>query len=148
MSEKQVTSFGDVKFLDVAILRIKHPITKELTTWEWKIAGPTHQKTMDLSDAALRRVLSRSQQQEEARINGKKWDQPAESIADVRRKWAEDLAARVTDFSPVDFGNGPIEYSPEKTVELLLDRERFWIGDQVQGWVSELSTFIPDSAKP
>lgn len=143
-----VASIGGAKYYDTGILEIRHPITKALTGWKITLAGPGHPKTIALNDRELDKFLQTSKAKEMAQVNGRKWKGDDREVAEVRREFAASIAARIVDWSPVDFqdGKGPIAFSEDVAIALLLDPARLWIAPQIREYLDDEKSFTTDSA--
>lgn len=139
-------NLNEVDAQDEASLAIKHPGTGEVTTWVWTFYGPGHPKTIENANQSAREALKELAAQKQARVNGKKWKEDVQDFDKLRVENVESIVARTKTFTPVNMGEGKIEFSPEKACELLLDRKKGWLLSQIVEWIKEDENFIKPSA--
>jgi hypothetical protein len=132
---------------DEAVLVIKHPTTDKPTTWLWTFYGPGHPKTVTIADQAARAALRSLHDQKQARINGKKYKVEEQSLEELRAESVDSIVARLKEFTPVNFGSEIISFTPDKARELLLDRKKGWLYNQVIEFLKADENFIQPSAK-
>lgn len=131
---------------DEANLAIKHPTTGKETTWVWTFYGPGHPKTVEIANRVSREALRELAAQKETRLNGKKWTEDVQDIDKIRAENVENIVARTKTFTPVNMGDGKIEFSPEKAKEFLLDRKKGWLFSQIVDFLKADESFIQPSA--
>lgn len=93
----------------------------KLTDWVWKFAGPGHPQTIAQTERLSRERLHREAQQEQARVNGRKWKAPEESIDELRERNARFITDRLLGWSAVKLQGAPYPFTPENAKKLLLD---------------------------
>jgi hypothetical protein len=131
---------------DEADLAIRHPITDAPTTWVWTFYGPGHPKTVEVANRVSRDALRELAAQKQARVNGKKWKEEDQTIDQIRADNVDNIVARTKSFTPVNLGDGKIEFSAQKAKELLLDRKKGWLFTQVIDFLRADESFIQPSA--
>lgn len=141
-----VVNLSNARFSNTGVLEIRRPHTKDLTGWKITLAGPSHPKSIAVRDRQTDRYLQREQEKERAQVNRKKWKGENRDIDDVRREYAEDIASRIVDWTPVDFGKGPVNFSEAVAVEILLDPDLGWIVAQIQDYFDDEKSFTKASA--
>jgi hypothetical protein len=143
-----VTDFdlGALDARDEADLAIRHPTTDKITTWVWTFYGPGHPRTVEVANRVSRDALRDLAAQKQARVNGKKWKEEDQSIDQIRAENVENIVARTKTFTPVNMGDGKIEFSAEKAKELLLDRKKGWLFSQIVEFLRADESFIQPSA--
>jgi hypothetical protein len=129
---------------DTAVLHTVYPGTNKPTGWDITFAGPGHMKTVAFSLSKERERLHRAAQIERSQINGRKWkgddDKPPEQS---RRDFVGDLVARIVSWTPVNFGDGPVEFNEgdpaaeKRAVELLCK-------PKLGGYVAQIVEFLID----
>lgn len=127
-------------------LEVVFPGTNRKTGWVVTFAGPSHPKTIAVSNENERKRLDLEARIEAARVNGRKWKPDAVAPEDSRREFVEGLVARIVGWTPVNFGWGVIEFSPKTAVDALLRPE---LGPYVAQFVDFLlgeRSFMTDSA--
>lgn len=139
-------NLADLDAQDEVQLAIKHPKSGQPTTWVWTFFGPGHPTTVTLADQASRAAIRRRAEQNDAVANGKKWSAPEETPDGNRRENIDNIVARLKGFTPVNLGDGVVEYSPEKAREFLLDRRKGWLLGQVMLFLAREENFIQPSA--
>lgn len=143
----EVFDIGGLDTQDEADLAIRHPATGEATTWVWTFYGPAHPKTVELADRVSRDALRELAAQKQARINGKKWKEDAQSADDLRAETIASIVARTKTFTPVKMGADTIEFSPDAAARLLQDRKKGWLFSQIAEFLRDEESFIRPSVK-
>lgn len=133
--------------METADLHIVSQGTNKRTGWVITCAGPSHPQTIALMDEAERERLNKAAQIERAQVNGRKWKgdedvDPQES----RRKTIRQIVSRIVTWTPVDFGTGPIEFSPKAAVELFMDPAKGAYFGQLVDFITAERAFMKDSA--
>ncbi|MGJ5149871.1 branched-chain amino acid ABC transporter [Bradyrhizobium sp. HKCCYLR1023] len=132
---------------DEAELVIRHPKTREPTTWVWTFYGPGHARTQEIADRASRRLLKQLAEQREARANGREWvDEEKRTPEQNRAQTIADIVARTKSFTPVKLGDTVISFSAEAATQLLSDRKKDWLLEQVINFLKAEENFIQPSA--
>lgn len=132
---------------DTADLHIVVPGTNKRTGWVITLAGPGHPQTVALANEYERKRLQKSSAIEKAQVNGRKWKgdddvQPDDS----RRESVASVVARVVTWTPVDFGNGAIEFTPKAAVDLFMDPKKGAYFSQIVDFITAERAFMKDSA--
>lgn len=140
-----VFDIGGLDTQDEAELAIRHPSTDEPTTWVWTFYGPAHPKTVELADRVSREALRDLAAQKQARVNGKKWKEDAQSADTLRAETVASIVARTKTFTPVKLGAETIEFSPDAATLLLQDRKKAWLFSQIVEWLRDDESFMPPS---
>lgn len=131
---------------DEGELVIRHPKTLEPTGWTWTFFGPGHPRTIELADRVGREALKKSAARRQAQTNGKKWKEDEQDLDELRADNIASIVARTKTFSPVNLGDGPIEFSAEAATRLLLDRKKGWLLEQISEYLRDEANFIKASA--
>lgn len=131
---------------DEATLAIKHPQTREATTWLWTFYGPGHPKTIEQANRTTREVLREQREKEQARVNGKRWKGEDVSPDELRKKNVSYIVERTKTFTPVKIGAETIEFSVEAAKRLLLDPKKEWLLAQIGEFLRDEESFLPTSA--
>lgn len=116
------------------------------TGWKLIFAGPGHPKTIEQADSLARERLHRERAQEQARVNGKKWTPPEESVDALRERNINIVADRLIDWSPVKFGGAVYPFSPENARKLLADPKKGALLVQALEFLSDDQAFTMRSA--
>lgn len=125
MSKNSASAAFDLSSIDaVDEARMTVVVNGKLTTWEWVFAGPGHPQTVEQSDRLSKERLHREHQQEQARVNGKKWKAPEETADEVLDRNVRIVAERLLDWTPVTLNGEPYPFSRENAVTLLKDRRK------------------------
>lgn len=132
---------------DTAELHIVKPGTNIRTGWVITLAGPGHPQTISLSNELQRERLQRSAEIERAQVNGRKWKGDDAQPEDERRKSVSDVCRRIVTWTPVDFGEGVIEFSQENAVKTFLDPKKGAFYAQVVDFLIADRAFMKGSAK-
>lgn len=145
-------SGGEALPADSAVLHIVLPGTNKRTGWDVTFAGPGHPKTIALNNETSRKQLHRQEQIERAQVNGRKWKGDDKTPDEQRREFVEGLVARVISWTPVNFGDGPVEFNegdataPKRAVDLLLKPKLGAYVAQFVDFLIDERTFMKDSA--
>lgn len=117
-----------------------------LTNWVWIFAGPSHEKTVAQGNRLARERLHEDAQKEAARVNGRKWKAPEESVDQVRAKNIEFVVERLVGWRGARRGGQPFAFSPENAREVLTDRKKGALIGQSMDFLGETSSFTQSSA--
>lgn len=137
---------------DTAVLRTVFPGSNKPTGWNITFAGPGHPKTVALNNETSRKQLQKAALIERAQANGRSWKGDDLSTDDVRREFVEALVARMLSWTPVNFGDGVVEFTesdaaaPKRAVELLLKPKLGSYVSQCVDFLVEERTFMKGSA--
>lgn len=137
---------GSITAVDTGTLTVLHPVTGEPTNWTITLAGPEHPVTEAISDEMIAENDARQRQQEQARINGKKWKAPDDGEAQ-RRKLTERLSRRILGWSPVTFDGVPFDFSAANAYRLMDEGKFQRVAKQVIDYLSDDASFTKRSAK-
>jgi hypothetical protein len=137
---------------DTGTLQTVFPGTNKRTGWDVTFAGPGHPKTIALNQETSRKELHKSEQIERARVNGRKWKGDDKTPDEQRREFIEGLVARIVCWTPVNFGEGPVEFAegdataPKRAIELLLKPKLGAYVAQFVDYLIDERAFMKDSA--
>lgn len=104
------------------------------TGWKWFIAGPGHPQAVALRNRLNKEAIKKEREQEEARVNGRKYKADSDSPEDVFKRRVELIADRVVGWDPIKLNGQDYPFSRENVIALLLDPNR---GDTLITQVSE-----------
>lgn len=116
------------------------------TGWKLIFAGPGHPKAIEQADRLATERLRRERAQEQARVNGKKWTAPEESVNALRERNIGIVADRLIGWSPVKIGGEPYPFSPENARKLLSDPKKGALLAQALEFLSDDQAFTTRSA--
>jgi hypothetical protein len=116
------------------------------STWDSTFAGPGHPKAVELSNKLSRERLARDREQEQARVNGKKWKADTETPDELAQRNADYIIDRLLGWSSVSFGGEPFPFTVENARKILLDPRKN-IAVQALEFLSEQRSFTKASAK-
>lgn len=147
-NEKTGVKISNARYSSTGVLEIRHKDTHELTGWKITLAGPSHPKTLEVRDRQTDRYLQREQEKEKAIVNRRKYKGGGPDVHAVRLQHAEDTAARILDWVPVDLddGRGVIHFSEAAAIEMLLDPDLIWVANQIQDYFDDEKSFTKASA--
>ena len=131
---------------DEGELVIRHPKTLALTGWIWTFYGPGHPVTVDLSNRVAQAALKRAAARRQAQVNGKKWKEDEESLDQLRAENVDNIVTRTKGFTPIKLDGQLIEYSADAARQLLLDRKKGWLLEQITDYLKDEANFIQPSA--
>jgi hypothetical protein len=132
--------------MDTSDLHVVKPGTNKRTGWVVTFAGPGHPKTIALNTETLRKQLDEAKRIKQSQANSRKVKLDDEQPEDSRREFIEGLVARIVTWSPVDFGEGPIEFSDKAAVALLLDPKKGAYVSQFVDFLIDDRAFMKGSA--
>ena len=131
---------------DEGELVIRHPKTLALTGWIWTFYGPGHPVTVDLSNRVAQATLKRAAARRQAQVNGRKWKEDTENLDQLRAENVDNIVTRTKGFTPVKLDGQLIEYSADAARQLLLDRKKGWLLEQITDYLKDEENFIQPSA--
>lgn len=115
------------------------------TDWRWTFAGPGHERTIEINNKMARDRLHRERLIEQAQVNGKKYKAPEEGVEDIKARNVDTVVARLLGWTPVTIGGQPLEFSPERARELLLDPKKINLLVQALEFLSDEASFTQRS---
>lgn len=136
-----VIDLGSLKFDETDTMTVKHPVTGDNLPWTVTLAGPSHQRTLELAERQTRRAFRKEQ---ERNRRGAKAAEP--DAAERRMEIAEDFAARILDWTPVNLNGTLMTYSRENAVKLLADPAYGWFLSQLVEFMLGDTSFLQGSA--
>lgn len=146
-SEKTtVINMADDLPQDTAELHIVKPGTNIRTGWVITLAGPGHPQTIEIMNEGERERLHRSAEIERAQVNGRKWKGADEQPEENQRKFVSRICRRIVGWTPVDFGDGPVEFSQENAVKTFMDPKKGSFFVQVVEFLTADRSFMKGSA--
>lgn len=117
-----------------------------LTKWIWTFAGPGHSVAIAQATRLARERLHEDAQKEQARVNGRKWKAPEETVDQVRAKNVEFVVERLVGWSGASRAGKPFAFSAENAREVLMDRRKSGLLTQALEYLGETSSFTQNSA--
>jgi hypothetical protein len=128
------------------------------TNWAWVFAGPGHPKAVEQANRMARERLKLEREQEQARINGRKWKAPEETpegavernvamVVDRLIGWHVIDAAGNKTGAPVLMAGEPFPFSEENARKVLSDRRRGSILLQALEFLGDEAAFTKRSAQ-
>jgi hypothetical protein len=136
--------------LDTSVLHIVVPGTNKRTGWEVTFAGPSHPKTVSLSNELTRRGLDKAAKMEAAQVNARKWKPEDKQPDEQRRENVESVVARIVTWTPIKIAQvsaQPIAFSEKAAIDLLLRPMMIPYLMQMMEFLGNEASFIADSAK-
>lgn len=112
------------------------------TTWVWTFAGPGHPKAVELSNRVARERLRREAEQEQARVNGKKWHAEQETPEDMAKRNADYVVGRLLGWTDVMMGGKPFPFSPDNARALLIDPKKGALALQALEFLGDQKSFM------
>jgi hypothetical protein len=116
------------------------------TSWVWTFAGPGHPKAVDLANKLSRERLRKEAEQEQARVNGRKWKADDEDPDEVAERNADYIVARLIGWSEVQLGGKPYPFSPDNARALLLDPKKGALALQALEFLADQRSFTQRSS--
>lgn len=115
------------------------------TGWVWTFAGPGHPQTIELSDKLAKERLADERAQEQARVNGRKWKAPVETVEEARRRNVDLVVGRLLGWSKIRFNGKPYAFSPDNARALLMDRRKGQLLLQAMEFIGDEASFTKRS---
>ena len=117
------------------------------TSWVWTFAGPGHPKAVAFSNTIARERLRRDAEQEQARVNGRKWKAEDESPEAALNRNAGYVIDRLIGWSPVKLAGEDYPFTPENARKLLTDPKKGALMLQALEFLAESRSFTKRSAE-
>jgi hypothetical protein len=143
-----VANLADDLPMDTAVLHVVKPGTNKRTGWEVTFAGPGHPKTIALNNETSRKQLEETKRIKQQQANGRRVKIDDEQPEENRREFVETIVARIVTWTPVDFGEGAVDFSEKAAVDLLLDPKKGAYFAQFVDFLIDDRAFMKGSAKP
>ncbi|MGY4288894.1 hypothetical protein ACVWXO_008114 [Bradyrhizobium sp. LM2.7] len=121
-------------------------MTDAPTGWTWTFYGPAHPVTIELADRFSREALRKAAARRQAQANNRKWKEDEQTPDDLTRENVDGIVARTKGFSTIKLNGEELVFSKDKATELLLDRRKGWLVNQVMAFLRAEENFIPPSA--
>lgn len=117
------------------------------TSWVWTFAGPGHQKAIDAANKAMRERLRVEAEQEQARVNGRKWKAEEETPSAALNRNVGYVVDRLIGWSPVKMSGEDFPFSPENARKLLTDPKKGALLLQALEFLADGKSFTKRSDK-
>jgi len=119
----------------------------EPSGWIWTLAGPGHPATVAADERLAKRNLAIQDEQEKARVNGRKWKGTGDSVDDVRERNIDYIVARLLRWSDgMTVEGSPFPCTPENARKVLLN-PGLGVYEQVNTYLLDEKSFTPRSPK-
>jgi hypothetical protein len=102
--------------------------------------------TISLSNRVAGAALKKATARRQAQINGRKWKEDEENLDQLRVENVDNIVTRTKSFTPIRLDGQLIEYSPDAAKQLLLDRKKGWLLEQITEYLRDEANFIQPSA--
>ncbi len=145
MTTTTIINMADDLPNDTAELHVVKPGTNIRTGWVITLAGPGHPQTIALQNEGERERLHKAAEIERAQVNGRKWKGDDDQPEEARRKLVSRVTRRIVGWTPVDFGDGPVEFSHDNAVKLFIDPKKGSYFGQVVDFLTAERAFMKDS---
>lgn len=142
----QAFDLGSVVVADIGRLKIHTPDGKP-TTWVLDISGPGHPATLALNNDLARERLIEQRDQDQARVNGRKWKAEAADPEEEKQRGAKRWSRRIVGWSAVTMNGEPFAFTAENAAALLLEPRFSWVAPQYWEFIGADAAFIEGSAK-
>lgn len=129
----------DLNATDTAEMTVMH--NGKPTNWVWTFAGPGHPQTIAYGNKTSRERLQQERLKEQARVNGKKWSAPEESVDEVRARNVDMVVNRIVGWTPVRLSGEAYPFSAENARKLLLDPAKISLFAQAIEFIAEDNSF-------
>lgn len=118
------------------------------TSWVWTFAGPGHPKAVELSNRLSKERLAKEAEQEQARVNGRKWKADVETPEETAERNANYIVNRLLGWTDVKFAGQPYPFTPDNARKLLLDPKMGMLVIQALEFLTEQKSFTKRSVTP
>lgn len=140
---------------DEATMLVIVPLANgDTATWAWKMATPSHPKGIAQKNRVSRETLKKSAEQEQARVNGRKYKAEVETPDQVDRHNVDFVIERLLGWDmklsngdDVTVGGEPYPFSEENARKLLLSPKMWKLRNQAVDFILDENSFIKRSAK-
>ena len=137
--------FDDFALPDEGLLEMKNR-KGEPSGWVWRMAGPGHPATLAADDRITKRALKISKEQEQARVNGRKWKGEDDTPEAMRERSVDYIVARTLGWNDdMVIGGKPFPFSAENA-RLALTKPASSFFDQASEYLKDESSFTRRSA--
>jgi hypothetical protein len=144
--KKSGFSLDDFKLADESDLNLRNSAGQP-SGWIWTFAGPGHPKTVAADEQQTKRALAIAEEQEKARVNGRKWKGSGDTVDDVRDRNIAYIIARLLRWSDGMTVDGqPFQCTPENARAILLN-PGLGVYEQVNSYLTDEKSFTPRSPK-
>ena len=134
---------------DTAMIDIVYP-GGQPTGWKIELAGPSHPKTIAVSDETAREQLQKEKAIEFAQVNGRKWKTDVETPDERADRVVGRLVRRIVGWSPDpvfrQVGPEPITFSDSAAKALFLRKDMAWALNQIAEYLTSETAFTQRSA--
>ena len=149
MKDQTATDSADFEFEDFDAANtatMSVIVAGRVTGWKWTFAGPGHAQTVAQANRSARERLQLEAEQSQARVNGRKWKAPEESVDEVRARNIDYVIERLVGWSPVKIGGATYEFSAEAARKLLADPAKVGLLTQALEFLAADNSFTKRSA--
>lgn len=146
MDDVSEFDLGTLDYQDESTLEIVKPGTAEKTGWVWTFHGPSAPQSIAATDRVDKLMKQQAMDQSKAMREGREWSDPR-SFDERRDFTVTNLVMRVKSFTQIKLNGEMVEFSPARAKELLLDRKKGWLLDQVSSFLLKDASFIARSAQ-
>lgn len=134
----------DFALPDEGVLEIKNK-KGDPSGWNWRMAGPGHPVTLAADDRQTKRFLRRSAEQEQARVNNRKWKGDTETPQELRERSIEYIIARTLGWNEdMTLGGKPFPFTAENA-RTILSNQAAGIYDQANDFLRDEQSFTKRS---
>lgn len=132
--------------MDTAELKMLKPGTATPNGWVVTLAGPAHPKALAFKSSSQRDRLHKAATIEAQQANGRKIKPDAMTPEDEDLKTVKWIVSRIVTWTPVNIGDGPVEFSDEAATQLFLKPVMAPYIDQIVTYLQAERAFMPTSA--
>lgn len=139
---------------DEAIMLVTVPLAEGSTSWQWQMASPSHPKGVAQKNRISRESLKKAAEQEQSRVNGRKYKAEIETPEQVDRSNVEFIIERLLGWSPkldngedVKVGGELFPFSEDNARKLLMMPKMWRLRNQAIEFIIDENSFTKRSAK-
>lgn len=139
-------SLDDFKLADESDLNLRNSAGQP-SGWIWTFAGPGHPKTVAADERQTKRALAIADEQEKARVNGRKYKGSGDTFEEFRDRQINYMIERLLRWSDgMKVDGAPFLCTPENARTILLNAG-LGVYEQVNTFLTDEKSFTPRSAK-
>lgn len=138
-------SLDEFKLNDESDLDLRNKFG-ERSGWIWTFAGPGHPVTVAANDRLAKRELTVQEDQEKARVNGRKWKGSGDTLDDVRDRNISYIVERLLRWNDTTVDGSPFPCTPENVKKILLN-PGLGVYEQINTFLVDEKSFTPRSPK-
>lgn len=155
MNDTGFDLFESLSSDDEATMLVTVPLANgDTATWAWTMASPSHPKAIAQKNRISRESLKKSAEQEQSRVNGRKYKAEVETPEHVDSNNVDFIiertigwATKLSNGDDVTVGGEPYPYSEENARKLLLSPKMWKLRNQAVDFILDDNSFTKRSGR-